>query len=124
MTVIWLQETSVFCRNHHCFGNNLNIDHFRYTVIPANQIHMWINSVGLIMAALPDSYWSVLHDRLVEVITSPQLTQWKYRNTPFQLFNFAATHDSLLENKFSYTLALAHSMWHHAGVGQISTVPQ
>jgi Mediator complex subunit 23. len=76
------------------------------------------------MAALPDSYWSVLHDRLVEVITSPQLTQWKYRNTPFQLFNFAATHDSLLENKFSYTLALAHSMWHHAGVGQISTVPQ
>ncbi|GFG29793.1 hypothetical protein Cfor_03295 [Coptotermes formosanus] len=95
-----------------------------YTVIPSNQIHMWINSVGLIMAALPDSYWSVLHDRLVEVITSPQLTQWKYRNTPFQLFNFAATHDSLLENKFSYTLALAHSMWHHAGVGQISTVPQ
>jgi mediator of RNA polymerase II transcription subunit 23 len=93
-------------------------------VIPSNQIHMWINSVGLIMAALPDSYWSVLHDRLVEVITCPQLTQWKYRNTPFQLFNFAATHDSLLENKFSYMLALAHSMWHHAGVGQISTVPQ
>ncbi|KDR22950.1 mediator of RNA polymerase II transcription subunit 23 isoform X2 [Zootermopsis nevadensis] len=95
-----------------------------YTVIPSNQIHMWINSVGLIMAALPDSYWSVLHDRLVEVITCPQLTQWKYRNTPFQLFNFAATHDSLLENKFSYMLALAHSMWHHAGVGQITTVPQ
>ena len=97
---------------------------FSYIVIPSNQIHMWINSVGLIMAALPESYWSVLHDRLVEVMTCPQLTQWKYRNTPFQLFNFAATHDLLLENKFSYTLALAHSMWHHAGVGQISTVPQ
>ncbi|XP_066992222.1 mediator of RNA polymerase II transcription subunit 23 isoform X2 [Anabrus simplex] len=95
-----------------------------YTVIPFNQIHLWINSVGLIMAALPDSYWSVLHERLVELLSCPQLTQWNYRNTPFQLFNFSATHDALLENKFSYTLALAHSMWHHAGVGQISTVPQ
>lgn len=104
--------------------NLLDVISKGYIVIPSNQIHMWINSVGLIMAALPESYWSVLHDRLVEVITCSQLTQWKYRNTPFQLFNFAATHDLLLENKFSYTLALAHSMWHHAGVGQISTVPQ
>lgn len=106
-------------------GNNLlDVVSKGYTVIPYNQIHMWINSVGLIMAALPDSYWSVLHERLVEVITCPQIMQWNYRNTPFQLFDFSATHDSLLENKFSYTLALAHSMWHHAGVGQIATVPQ
>ncbi|XP_071446035.1 mediator of RNA polymerase II transcription subunit 23 isoform X2 [Hetaerina americana] len=95
-----------------------------YTVIPSSQIEMWINSVGLIMAAMPESYWSVLHDRLIEVMGCPQLAHWTYQNTPFQLFNFATTHESLLENKFSYTLALAHSMWHHAGVGQLSTVPQ
>ncbi|KAG8223893.1 hypothetical protein J437_LFUL004729 [Ladona fulva] len=73
---------------------------------------------------MPESYWSVLHDRLTEVMGCPQLACWTYQNTPFQLFNFATTNESLLENKFSYTLALAHSMWHHAGVGQLSTVPQ
>lgn len=85
---------------------------------------MWINCVGLIMAALPDSYWVTLYDRLVEVISSPQLTSWPYRNSPFQMFNFNVTHNCLLENRFSYTLATAHAMWHHAGVGQIATVPQ
>lgn len=78
------------------------------------------------MAALPDSYWLVLHDRILEVMQSPQLLQWNnwFRNSPFQMFNFSVTHNCLLENKFSYTLATAHSMWHHAGVGQITTVPQ
>lgn len=85
---------------------------------------MWINCVGLIMAALPDSYWVTLYDRLVEVISSSQLTSWPYRNSPFQLFNFNVTHNCLLENRFSYTLATAHAMWHHAGVGQIATIPQ
>jgi mediator of RNA polymerase II transcription subunit 23 len=94
----------------------------RYTLIPPQQMELWINSVGLIMAAMPDSYWSVMNERLVEVTQS--LSTWNYRNSPFQLFNFASTHDCLLENKYSYTLALAHSLWHHAGPGQISSIPQ
>lgn len=76
------------------------------------------------MAALPESYWSVLHERIQEVISSPGLIEWPYRCTPFQLFEFSSTHDGLLENKYSYTLALAHSIWHHAGLGQISVVPK
>uniref|UniRef100_A0A1B6D9V1 Mediator of RNA polymerase II transcription subunit 23 n=1 Tax=Clastoptera arizonana TaxID=38151 RepID=A0A1B6D9V1_9HEMI len=95
-----------------------------YTVIPSNQIHMWINSVGLLMAALPDSYWLTLHDRIVEIMSCPQLCNWTYRNSPFQMFSFSDTHNCLLENKFSYTLATAHAIWHHAGVSQIATVPQ
>ncbi|BES98684.1 Mediator of RNA polymerase II transcription subunit [Nesidiocoris tenuis] len=95
-----------------------------YTVVPPNQIQLWINSVGLVMSALPDSFWVILQDRLVEVITCPKLTNWTYRNSPFQLFNFTATHNSLLDNKFSYTLALAHAIWHHAGVGHLATIPQ
>lgn len=95
-----------------------------YTVIPSNQIQLWINSVGLVMAALPDSFWTVLQERLVEVITCPKLLEWPYRNSPFQLFNFSTTHHSYLDNKFSYTLATAHAIWHHAGVGHLSTIPQ
>ena len=77
------------------------------------------------MTALPECYWSTLHDRLVETITSSGLTNWQYDNlSPFQLFNFNLTHNSFLENKYSYMLALAHSVWHHAGVGQIITMSQ
>lgn len=76
------------------------------------------------MAALPESYWSVLHDRILEVISSPGLTDWPYRCTPFELFDFSLTHDGLLENKYSYTLALAHSIWHHSGLGQLAAVPK
>ncbi|XP_046734323.1 mediator of RNA polymerase II transcription subunit 23 [Diprion similis] len=96
-----------------------------YTVVPSDQIHMWINCVGLLLAALPECYWSALHDRLVETVTSPGLANWQYSNlTPFQIFNFNITHNGLLENKYSYMIALAHSIWHHAGVGQITTMPQ
>lgn len=94
-------------------------------MIPSDEIHLWINCVGLLLAALPECYWSALHDRLVATISSPGLANWNYSNlTPFQMFNFNNTHNSLLENKFSYMLALAHSVWHHAGVGQITTMPQ
>lgn len=106
-------------------GNNLlDIVCKGFIVIPSNQLQSWINSVGLVMAALPDSYWSVLHDRITEVITCPQMLDWKYSNTPFQLFNLVLCNNALLENKFSLTLALAHSTWYHAGIGQIAQIPQ
>lgn len=75
------------------------------------------------MAALPESYWSTLHDRLIDTVTS--LSSWPYNNlTPFQLFNFNLVHNSFLDNKYSYMLALAHSIWHHAGIGQIVSMAQ
>lgn len=84
----------------------------------------WINAIGLVMAALPNAYWQALNERLVSIMNCPQMLHWPYRNSPFQMFNFQDTHDSMLENKFSYVLALAHSVWHHAGCGQIALLPQ
>lgn len=92
-----------------------------FPAIPSDRIHEWINAIGLILAALPSSYWSVLLDRLL--LTLEELKTWKWNTTPFHLFNFKATHYQLLQNKFSYMLALAHSVWHHAGPGQIATIP-
>ncbi|XP_008216794.1 mediator of RNA polymerase II transcription subunit 23 [Nasonia vitripennis] len=104
-------------------NNLLDVVAKGYTIIPSDEIHVWINCIGIIMTALPECYWSTLHDRLVETITSPGLTSWQYDNlSPFQLFNFNLTHNSFLENKYSYMLALAHSIWHHAGVGQITAM--
>lgn len=75
------------------------------------------------MSALPDSYWLVLHDRLVEAMNSPALQNWKYKRSPFDMFNFTEVNNAWLENKYVYMLALAHAMWHHAGVGQLSAMP-
>jgi mediator of RNA polymerase II transcription subunit 23 len=51
-----------------------------YTVIPHNHIHSWINTIGLIMSALPEAYWSVIFDRLQEMITTSQMKEeWTYR---------------------------------------------
>lgn len=49
---------------------------------------------------------------------------WPFQCSPFRLFDFKQTHAGLLHNRFSYTLALAHSVWHHAGPGQIASVPK
>lgn len=93
-----------------------------YTAIPPNAMHRWINAVGLIMAALPTSYWSILHDRLIDTLT--ELEHWTWSCSPFRLFNFEETHNGFLHNQFSYMLAVAHSVWHHAGPGQIASVPK
>lgn len=76
------------------------------------------------MSALPDSYWTVLHDRLVETISCPKLALWDYSRCPFDMFNFTEVDNSWVVNKYVYVVAVAHAMWHHAGVGQILAVPQ
>lgn len=93
-----------------------------YVLIPSADIHKWINAIGLILSALPVSYWSVLHDRLLTTLS--ELDNWPFDCSVFRLLDFKETHAGLLPNKFSYMLALAHSVWHHAGPGQISSVPR
>lgn len=106
-------------------GNNLlDVITKGFVVIPPTKIQLWINAIGLIMAALPDPYWTVLHDRILELMTNNEMTEWPYSHTPFQLFNLTTTSDAMLENKYSLTLALAHAIWYHAGAGQIMQVPQ
>ncbi|KAI5729263.1 hypothetical protein M8J76_000799 [Diaphorina citri] len=95
-----------------------------YTVIASDQIHAYINVLGLLMSALPDPYWTTLQDRLIRVISSPALVQGTTNCDIFALCNFNRTHNTLLGNQYAYTLALTHSLWHHAGLGQISCVPQ
>lgn len=95
-----------------------------YIVIPQDQLHSWINAIGVIMSALPESYWIVINDRLEEVISSQYMQNWTHLASPFQLFDIEETSNSLLENTFSHTLALVHAIWHHAGLGQLAGVPQ
>ncbi|XP_017776006.1 PREDICTED: mediator of RNA polymerase II transcription subunit 23 [Nicrophorus vespilloides] len=93
-----------------------------YTAIPLKEINQWINAVGLLLSALPSSYWTVLHDCLLETIAEMEPYVWDC--SPFRLLDFKETHNAMLYNKFSYMLALAHSVWHHAGPGHIASIPR
>ncbi|KAG5667969.1 hypothetical protein PVAND_015928 [Polypedilum vanderplanki] len=89
-------------------------------VISYDHIHTWINAVGLIIATLPESYWSVIYDRLEETIKLPQMFDWTFRQSPFEMFNFTTVKCALLDHKFVMILAIAHSIFHHFNIGQTS----
>ncbi|KAM9316931.1 mediator of RNA polymerase II transcription subunit 23 isoform 5-T5 [Gastrophryne carolinensis] len=94
-------------------------------LVPRENITAWMNAIGLIITALPEPYWIVLHDRIVSVLKSPSLTtETEWVGYPFQLFDFTACHKSYSEMNCSYTLALAHAVWHHSSIGQLSLIPK
>ncbi|XP_062345967.1 mediator of RNA polymerase II transcription subunit 23 isoform X6 [Cinclus cinclus] len=94
-------------------------------LVPRENITAWMNAIGLIITALPEPYWIVLHDCIVNVINSPSLTsETEWVGYPFQLFDFTACHQSYSEMSCSYTLALAHAVWHHSSIGQLSLIPK
>lgn len=93
-----------------------------YTVIPQNEIHGWINVVGLLLTALPKCYWSVIYDRLQEVLKSDKMIDWPYRFSPFEMFNFKTVTEAMIERKYVLLLAVAHSILHHSSIGQMVTI--
>ncbi|XP_036174099.1 mediator of RNA polymerase II transcription subunit 23 isoform X7 [Myotis myotis] len=94
-------------------------------LVPRENITAWMNAIGLIITALPEPYWIVLHDQIVSVISSPSLTsETEWVGYPFRLFDFTACHQSYSEMSCSYTLALAHAVWHHSSIGQLSLIPK
>ncbi|XP_013404828.1 mediator of RNA polymerase II transcription subunit 23 [Lingula anatina] len=88
--------------------------------VPREQIMSWMNAVGLILTALPDSYWMVINEKILFAVQTPILANFK----PFEIFNFSTSHAVFGEVQCSYVLALCHALWHHASIGQISILPQ
>lgn len=76
------------------------------------------------MSALPEPFWVTLQDRIMQMMQNPCLANWQFDLSPFQLFDFDRVHKDMLDNRFAYTLGLAHATWHHAGPGHIASIPQ
>lgn len=87
-------------------------------VISYDHIHSWINVIGVILSALPEPYWNVIYDRLEEILQHPQMTDWTYRQSPFDMYSFKTVQHAMLETKFVMTLAICHSIFHHFSIGQ------
>ncbi|KAF8792022.1 Mediator of RNA polymerase II transcription like protein [Argiope bruennichi] len=74
--------------------------------------------------ALPEAYWGVLNDRILDVMQSPLLTNSMPDIDPFLMFDFAGSYNSMTELPCSYLVALTHAVWYHASIGQICTLTQ
>ncbi|KAF3849726.1 hypothetical protein F7725_019445 [Dissostichus mawsoni] len=103
----------------------LNVVLTSQPLVPRENVTAWMNAIGLVITALPEPYWIVLHDRIVSVISSPALTsETAWAGYPFALLDFTACHQSYSEMNCSYVLALAHAVWHHSSIGQLSLIPK
>ncbi|KAK2720548.1 hypothetical protein QYM36_004432, partial [Artemia franciscana] len=94
-----------------------------YPLIEYGSIYDWINALGLILAALPESYWSPFYDRYDQMLDNPVLTHWPYKANPFQVFNWKEALHYHHDPQWVQFLAICHSVWHHATPGQIALLP-
>jgi len=81
-------------------------------------IESWLNATGLILVSLPDPYWLVLHERLVDTIRKLE-SPWVHSYSPLRLFDFKAVQESYLYSDYANLLAITHATWHHLGTGHI-----
>lgn len=93
-------------------------------MIPQNQTHNYINALGLLLAALPETYWSVIYDRVKLLLLSKKMTEWPYRQSPFEMFNFNTVREGMLERNYVLLLAIAQSLLHHSSIGQLATLAE
>lgn len=89
--------------------------------IDANEYEMdvesWFNASGLILVTLPDSYWLMVHDRVVSTVE--KLANWAHKYSPIQLFNFKTVKNGYLYNEYANLLAITHAVWYHLGIGHM-----
>jgi len=102
-------------------NSRLDVVLIGHKILTRNNIEMWMNAIGLVLTALSESYWSVLNERILEMMQSPTLES---NSNPFDLMDFTNSHSSMNEMQCSYLIALTHAVWHNANVGQISLMPQ
>jgi mediator of RNA polymerase II transcription subunit 23 len=83
-------------------------------------VESWLNASGLLLVTLPDSYWLVLHDRIVSTVE--KLSTWSHKYSPLELFNFKTVKNGYLYNEYANLLALTHAVWYHLGIGHFDKI--
>ncbi|XP_074597338.1 mediator complex subunit 23 [Brevipalpus obovatus] len=91
--------------------------------IPRNLIENWLNTIGVVLTALPEPYWSVLNDHIIAMMQNPLLTTNPHPD-PFQLMDFTGSHKCMTELQPAYLIALSHAFFHHASIGQMNPIPK
>lgn len=63
----------------------------------------------------------MIHERVAETLQLPHLGIMS--SDPFHMLNFNHSHSVIAEFSCSYVLAMCHSVWQHASIGQLSILP-
>ncbi|KAK7070434.1 Mediator of RNA polymerase II transcription subunit 23 [Halocaridina rubra] len=96
-----------------------------YCNIPPGEVMEWVNAIGLVLTWLPEPYWIVIHDRIIELLQKPALSSPGGGTLdPFKLLNLDLLEASGSDLSVALTVAVAHSFWHHASFGQVGSIPQ
>lgn len=82
-------------------------------------ISHWMNAIGLVMTALPQTYNQVTNNKILEFMRSPLLTNPSYTKDILHLLNFSDSYEMMYESQISYLVALTHAIWHHSSTGQV-----
>jgi len=96
-----------------------------YNLLPqGSPLESWINAVGLLLTYLPESYWNVLYDRVVDLMSNTQLTSYTNPCSPLHLFHFSTVIGQGLDAPYVLLLAVCHAFFTHANIGQMGGLPQ
>ncbi|GAB6022180.1 Mediator of RNA polymerase II transcription subunit 23 [Chamberlinius hualienensis] len=90
-----------------------------HTLVSRHNTESWMNAVGLIINTLPECYWSILNEQILEMFQSSLFSIPGRLINLFQHLNFQFCHSTLCETPSCILLALSHALWHHASVTQL-----
>uniref|UniRef100_A0A1B0GBY7 Mediator of RNA polymerase II transcription subunit 23 n=1 Tax=Glossina morsitans morsitans TaxID=37546 RepID=A0A1B0GBY7_GLOMM len=93
-----------------------------YVLISSRETHNYINAISIVLAELPDTYWSVVYEGLQEVLNLPRMLRWTYRFNVFELLNFRTVRQTMVDKTYAAILAVTHSVFHHMGCFKLVTI--
>ena len=86
-----------------------------------------------------ESYWGVVYDKICDTLQNDLTNKEKYDHQispmlgedsgkppqfPYSFLDFTSNVATHSETHADYVLAVAHALWHHASIGQLTVVPQ
>ncbi|CAK8677896.1 unnamed protein product [Clavelina lepadiformis] len=97
-----------------------------HPVVSRDDIFSWMNSVALILTALPEIFWKPLHRRLFSTITCDTLKNSVPSDSsyPYHILSYSKQQLAYTDLPCTRLLALSHIVWYHMSIGQLSLVSQ
>lgn len=103
-------------------NNLIDVAYTGSVQIPIEDLPRYINAIGILLAQLPESYWSVIYDRLQSCLNHPKMLCWSYRWNPFEMFNFKLMQSFRCDPTYVNILAVTHSTFQHMGCYKLATL--
>ena len=83
--------------------------------IESDEFVYWINAAGLLIANLPESYWSPIYERIADMMqTHPLLNSVEFNINLFDHFDICLAEEKHCFDEVTLIIAIFHSIWCHS----------